>query len=549
MPDQTSRTRTPIHIAVGSLMWPPEQSSGGKPNAAWASDLGLDDLVRGLSSEQRYSPFIRETLLALTADPNVIAWRQAVFNDFMSNPKLAERARQLLPRLADLRMGNALFGKRQRSVLLETADRLSELDMFLNVIQELHQALAETTVQSDALRALAQQLLAIINSETFKDLKQKLPDLQRPLQHFASLTVGINLDAQLRPRSAILLSINEQNFVEARGMLARLLGVRSNDNEETGIAPLHQTPDDPSMRILSPLFQDLEMLIAETVQPVARALTRFVGVSSTPLSGLERELAFYVAAVRMVKELQAHGIPFCQPEIATAAERVTKIDGLVNLNLALRDPARQLVSNEAAFDDEGRIAVLTGPNSGGKTTYVQAVGIAQVMFQAGMMIPANSARISPVDGIYTHFPALETQQQGRLAEEAARLRTVCVKATNQSLVLLNESFSSTTANEAVYLAQDLLCGLRFIGVRAIFATHLVELVDRLAEMETNVTGASRLFSLVAHVELSEDASGEIHATPTFQIRRGVPQGRSYAQEIARRYGISLDQILQARRSQ
>jgi DNA mismatch repair protein MutS len=292
----------------------------------------------------------------------------------------------------------------------------------------------------------------------------------------------------------------------------------------------------------------LENLILETVQPVARALTRYVGVSSSPLSGLERELAFYVAAVRTVKRLEASGITFCQPEIAPPAERFSRIDGLINLNLALRDPSRKLVSSDVTLDDDGRIATLTGPNSGGKTTYLQAVGMAHVMFQAGLVIPAHHARISPLDAIYTHFPALETQQQGRLAEEAARLRTVCLNATPQSLVLLNESFSSTTASEAVFLAQDLLCGLRFIGVRAVYATHLVELVDKLPTMESTVEGASRLYSLVANVEVSEDDNGEIHATPTFQIKRGTPQGRSYAQEIARRYGISLDQILQARRT-
>ena len=549
MPDQSTRTRTPIAITVGSLMWPPGKTSIGKPDSAWAADLGLDEIVRSFSTDVRYASFIRETLLALTADPDVIAWRQAVFNDFLSNPTFAQRAQQLLTRLADLRLGNTLLGKHQRSILLETADRLSELEMFLTIIQELHQALTATTVRSDALKQLQQNLLVIINSENFKDLQVKLPEMQRPLQHFASLTVGINLDPQLRPISAILLSINEHSFTEARTLLARLLGVGGNDEDESGIAALHRTPADPSMRILSPLFQDLEALISETVQPVARALTRYVGVSSTPLSDLERELAFYVAAVQTTKRLEATGITFCQPEIAPPAERVSHIDGLINLNLALRDPSQKLVGNDVALDDNGRIAPLTGPNSGGKTTYLQAVGIAHVMFQAGLAIPARQARVSPLDAIYTHFPALETQRQGRLAEEATRLRTVCLHATPQSLILLNESFSSTTASEAVFLAQDLLCGLRFIGVRAIFATHLVELVDRLPAMEKTIEGTSRLFSLVANVEVREDASGELHATPTFQITRGRPQGRSYAQEIARRYGISLDQILQDRRNQ
>jgi DNA mismatch repair ATPase MutS len=147
--------------------------------------------------------------------------------------------------------------------------------------------------------------------------------------------------------------------------------------------------------------------------------------------------------------------------------------------------------------------------------------------------------MSPVDGIFTHFPALETRQQGRLAEEAARLRTIFAHVTGRSLVLLNETFSSTSSGEALYLAQDMLCGLRSAGARAIFATHLVELVAQVGEIEAAVAGESRLYSLVAGVERRAD--GEF--APTHRITRGAPLGRSYAQEIARQHGISLDQIL------
>src|SRR5258708_26136944 len=110
------------------------------------------------------------------------------------------------------------------------------------------------------------------------------------------------------------------------------------------------------------------------------------------------------------------------------AERTTHSERLVTLHLALRDNATKLVGNNVSLDDQGRIAILTGPNSGGKTTYVQAVGLAQVFFQAGLLVPADKARMSPVDGIYTHFPALESFQ-GRFSEEAARLRVLCLKAT------------------------------------------------------------------------------------------------------------------------
>ncbi len=212
--------------------------------------------------------------------------------------------------------------------------------------------------------------------------------------------------------------------------------------------------------------------------------------------------------------------------------------------LVALQPESNPVANPAHLNGAWRIAVLTGPNSGGKTTYLRAVGLAQVMAQAGLMIPAARARISPVERVLTHFPALENRQQGRLAEEAERLRLLFQQAIPRSLVLLNETFASTSSGEATYLAQDMLCGLRAFGLRAIYATHLTELADHFEEIERAVEGESRLVSLVAGVDL--DAAGE--ATPTYRIAPGLPHARSYAQEIARRHGIRLDQLLAMKRT-
>ncbi|MEL7234028.1 MAG: hypothetical protein AAGK74_06010, partial [Chloroflexota bacterium] len=73
------------------------------------------------------------------------------------------------------------------------------------------------------------------------------------------------------------------------------------------------------------------------------------------------------------------------------------------------------------------------------------------------------------------------------------------------------------------------------------ATHLVELVGRFSEIESAVSANSTLCSLVAGIQITEDGS----PTPTYRVTRGEPLGRSYAQEIARKYGISLNQILDA----
>jgi DNA mismatch repair ATPase MutS len=525
-----------------SLLFPQGKRVAAAAEPAWARDLRLDDLIGVFAAEPRYAAFIRQTLTALTADPEVIAWRQAVLDDFLENAALVQTVEQLLPRLAELRQGRALLGQRQRPPLLETADRLAELDLFISTAQLLHEALQKATLRAAALRTLRDQLARLIADPNFVALRDELPMLQRPLQKLASLTIGVNLDAQLQPSAAVLLSINEQPFGEPRSFLSKLIGQRADPNDESPIAPLHTLPEERHYRLLSPLFQDLERIVSSVVQPVARSLSKYVRISAAPLTNLEQELAFYLSAVRLVQLLRERGIPLTQPQVMASEARLTRIEGLISLHLVLRQPQVAPVPNDVQLDDHGRIAILTGPNSGGKTTYLQAVGLAHVLFQAGLPIAARSAQLSPVDAIFTHFPMPETLQQGRLAEEAARLRHICLRATAHSLVLMNESLSSTVASEATYLAQDVLCGLRAIGVRAIYATHLLDLPDQIPEMHAAVDGASALFSLVAGVRLNADGEGQ----PTFQILRGMPHGRGYAREIAQRHGISLEQILAAR---
>jgi DNA mismatch repair protein MutS len=538
------RMRVSLNIAPVSLLWPAGKPPERTVPAAWEADLGLDELVAGFTSDRRYKPFIRQMLTILTTDTEIITWRQEVLADFLRNPELAEQVDALLPSLSGLRQGNPLLSKCERSLLLETSDRLAELDLYTDVVQRLHKALDTARLASRGLITLRDTLRALLEDENFRELCRQLPELRQPLENITSLTIGINLDFQLRPVSAVLLSINDRRLGESVSFLERLIGSRVDETDDAGIAELHRVPRDHEHRLLTPLFQDLDRLLVEVAKPVARALNRYVRTSSDTLAEMEYELAFYMAAVTLIRRLAEYGVTFCQPEVAPVEERSTHIDGLANVTLALRE-RRAPVLSRVDFGPDGRIAILTGPNSGGKTTYLQGVGLAQVLFQAGLFVPARQARMSPVDTILTHFPALETRQQGRLAEEAERLREIIHRATAYSLVLLNETLSSTTPREALLLAHDLLCGLRVISVRCIYATHFVELADHIAEVEEAVNGESDLFSLVAGVRMA----GGDRPVPTFKVTRGAPFGRSYAQEIAQRYGISLDQILELRRRQ
>jgi DNA mismatch repair protein MutS len=537
----TPRHRTNLNIPSISLMWPGKVPNASSSSASWESDLGLDDLIQTLALDRTYQSFVRKTLAALITDTEVIAWRQAVSADFINNPQLVAQAQQILPRLTHMRQGTSLLGTRQRNLLLDTADHLAELDSYVNIVQQLHDALTASTVESQALIQLRDHLAVLLANEDFQALQRDLPELRAPLENIRSLTIGINLDVELRPYSATLMAINDHQVGEQNSILNRLLGIRTDENDEAGIAQLHYTPRDLNQRPLSPLFQDLDRILTQVAQPVARALSRYVKVGSANIANLENELAFYVGSAKLFLDLAERGIAFCRPEIAASDSRITDIHELTNIALCIK-ATEPPVPSDAEFDDTGRIAILTGPNNGGKTTYLRSVGLAQVMFQAGLFISARDARMSPVDKIATHFPVAESRQEGRLAEEATRLHGLFQQITSSSIVLLNETFSSTSSDEAFYLARDIICGLRVVGVRAIYATHLTQLAENLPEIEAHVEGQSKLFSLVAGIQLTDN--GQV--APTFQITRGLPLGRSYAQEIARHHGISLEQILQVR---
>ena len=226
-------------------------------------------------------------------------------------------------------------------------------------------------------------------------------------------------------------------------------------------------------------------------------------------------------------------------------ERVGELRQAYNLNLVLngagqKDGADCIVRNDVCMDRDRRISILTGPNQGGKTTYTQMVGLCQILAQVGLWVPAADACISPVDNIFTHYPIEESlaKATGRFGDEAQRLGQIFKRATRHSLILLNESLASTSPGESVYLAQDISRILRRMGTRAIFATHLHELAAAVPQLNAEADGDSGVVSLVA----SRLRDGEDGEQRSYRILPGPPMGRSYAREIASKYGISYEQL-------
>jgi DNA mismatch repair ATPase MutS len=528
-----------------------------------AKDLGLSILSQVFTPKAEYQKEILEILSTLCQNLEVIRYRQEVLQDLLDHPRLGERLEALLPSMDALGRYSYPLEK-GANTLHEVTWRMGELESILDCLQGLDEIFQEIAdgLGSHGLRRLREVVSGMRSSKKFQDLEQELPNLMERLHACASLTIGVNLDHNLLPVEATLLSVNEEKFTSP-GLLNRLFA----RDHQAGIAPLHTVPQraspgpyafpiDPELGraanpLMVPLFHDLAKIIEKITKPIVRELQQFTEIQGRMFGALRRDLIFYLGGLRLIARMRGHGLPMCQPEFAPPEARLCQVEETYNLHLALvasagdldRDLSNTIVRNPLDIGPEGRILILTGPNQGGKTTYIQAAGLVQVLAQSGLYVPGTCARVSPVDNIYTHFPKEEKieAETGRFGDEARRLGEIFLHITETSLVLLNETLSSTSAGESLYLAQDIVRILRRTGLRAIYSTHLHELASLVDEINRTTPGESNVTSLVSS-PVDEEPGGNGDIRRNYRIEARPPMGRSYAREIAVRYGIGYSQL-------
>jgi hypothetical protein len=521
-----------------------------KLDPAAAHDLGLEEIIAAFTSDRDHQKEIRTLCFRLPRNPQVITYRQAVLEDLLANPALAERLAALLP-LIDSLFQSSHHLEREMTWLHEVVWRAGELQTIIDCFEGMGEALGlvEGRIRSEGLRILQEEIRNAQRDPTYQRLVRELPGLLAKLQGKASITIGVNLDASLRPVQATLLSVHEKPFTD-QSLLNRLFGGRT---DREGIAPLHSVPqrvdgpyNSPLDPLMIPLFADLASVLEKTAIPIADQLRQYAGLHRGLFTHLRQGLVFYLGAIRFIRGFEKRDLPMCRPQIAPSDERRCEVKDAYNVNLALRyveadDGARPaIVTNDIRIGPDGHILILTGPNRGGKTTYMQGVGAVHILAQLGMRVPGKQAVISPLDHLFTHFPLEEKPDSdaGRFGEEAIRLGRFFEQVTRHSLVLLNESLSSTSFGESLYLAQDLVRILRRIGARVIYSTHLHELASRVDELNDSVPGDSKIVSVVSSPVKAAGAEKD----HTYKLEMRPPLGQSYAREIAARYGISYEQL-------
>ena len=465
----------------------------------------------------------------------------ATFDDMLNCPELTEMFNKLVPVLNDI-----MELRRLEADSGDSEDYLSsitEIELYVSSIKVLHEGLSKVKnrVSSPAFTSLTALICELAESDYYRELNQKLEELTQRVREIRSVTIGVNLDAQLRPSSAGVLSINSEQF-KSGDVLDKILRLNFKNDEYTCIAnlvPFAKKQSENQKTALSLAFNGaINEVYKSSLRSWKRIVQTYVLENTEFLLELMPEFEFLANGTNMLLALRNKGCALCIPEIRPMNERAFSAKALYNPCVALKIDD-EIVSNDLVFDENAAIYVLTGPNRGGKSVITCALGLSLVMMQLGMYVPAQSAILSPVDGIYTHFPtgAEDTIDKGRLGEECARLGEIFDCITPNSLVLLDESLSSTGSYEASYIAAEVLGGLAHIGCRCLFSTHLHELAAEIENINarSRASGGAPIDTLVAGIE------GE--GKRSFLITRAKPDGKSYARDIAQSYGLTYESIL------
>ena len=477
-----------------------------------------------------------------TADAEVIRYRQETFADMMRSPELSDVLRRMIPILGDITELRHL--ENDASLSAESyLYSITEVELYTTLLENLKTGLLsiEDRLESRAFRAFAARIRMLTQSEYYDRLNQKLAELTRRVREIKSVTIGVNLDARLRPDTAGLLAVNNEPFKSGE-VLDKILRMDFKNDEMTCIAPLvpyrKTMTENAQTAMENALYGAIGDVFKTSIKAWKKIVQMYVLENTDFLLRMLPEIEFVTKATELLCRLRDRGCRLCTPTLAAKEEKKLSFRNLENPVVALKTTAT-LVPNDITFDENGMIDVLTGPNRGGKSVLTSGVGLATIMAQLGLPVTADEAVISPVDTVLTHFPtgSEDTIDKGRLGEECARIDVMFGKVTEQSLVLLDEALSSTGSYEGAYIAAEVLQGFSIARCRGIFSTHLHDLaadLDRLNE-SCQAAGGVAIDSLVAAM-----ADG----TRSFKIRRAKPDGKSYARDIAEKYGLSLPKILE-----
>jgi DNA mismatch repair protein MutS len=482
---------------------------------AFFVDLNLDQVIEAITAgKQVYhlKPFFYTPL----HDIDAITYRHEILRD-LEHPTLFEHIQTFAQKMRTMReylaQANKLYYTYQKGRWF-----LDAVGIYCNAVTDLVRDVSRVEVHSRGFVAFRDYVMDYAGSDRFTRLLAETEQLQADLS-------TVNYSLLIRGNSVKVRTYDSERDYSAE--------------VEDAFAKFKQGAV-KDYRVKSRVFAEMDHVEAQILDLVARLYSDIFGhldaycarngkYLDETLAVFDREIQFYVAYLEYIAALKRAGLPFCYPHLSEAGKDVYDDQGF-DVALASKFVAEHapVVCNDFSLQGTERIIVVTGPNQGGKTTFARTFGQVHYLASLGCPVPGRQARLLLFDRLLTHFEKEETiaDLRGKLQDDLVRIHTIVQQATSRSIVILNEMFTSTTLDDALFLSTKIMEQLLHLDVLCVWVTF----IDELASF------AEQTVSMVSTVVPDNPAER------TFKIVRKPADGLAYALAIAEKYRLTYESV-------
>ena len=478
---------------------------------AFFRDLNLDQIVGAVTAgKQEYD--LTAFLLRPVRDIDTLEYRHDVMRE-IQNPAVLERISSFASALRTMRSHLATAEKLHYK---EQSDAwfVDAVEIYCRAVARLAEDLNGLRLSSRGFRLFRQYVNRYAESENFATLAAETDRLKQALAEI---------------RYCLLIE-------DSRILVCRYEGEPDYAAEVTASfarfaqgAPKSYLVDFPDYAEMNHVEAAILSRVARRCPKVFAQLTayreRHSSYCDQKIASFDREVQFYIAYLECIVPLQRAGLTFCYPRLSTTSKMVHAYDTF-DLALAvqlLRDH-KHVVRKDFYLEDKERIFVVSGPNQGGKTTFARTFGQLHYLASLGLPVPGRRAQLFLCDNIFTHFEKEEDVRdlRGKLEDDLLRIHDILMHATGDSVLILNEIFTSTTLHDAVLLSKKVLGRIMELDALGVCVTF----IDELASL------GEQTVSMVSTVVLEDPAQR------TYKLVRRPADGLAYAMTIAERYRLT-----------
>lgn len=519
--DQRLRSHAPASVAdvtFRSLLFPPElwtRRDDRFEAPACFIDLNLDQIVDAIVA-RRDEATLRPIFYTPYHNEDIVRYRQDVFRN-VEVPAVFAALTSFCDEMHRVRIDvgyadQIQYLRHKHMVLLRARSR------YCTAVSGLLRELKCLDLHSRGLRALRSYLTAYASSERFLGLAAESHAVHAGL---SAITYGM-----LFRGDKVIVRKYDSEPDYATMVLERFARFSRTATETQKKPPI----DEHGLNhIEEAILEHVGQLFPEPFQALEQHVERFQTFIDDTVARVDRELGFFLAFLAYLGPLKDLGLPFCYPAVSTSVKETVVVQGF-DLGLAqkLRRQNSAVVCNDFALTGAERIIVVSGPNQGGKTTFARMFGQIHYLAGLGCPVPGREARLFLPDRVFTHFERSErlTNLRSKLEDELIRLKATCDVMTADSVVVLNEIFTSTGLDDQKFLSTRILDFVLATDALCLCVTF----IDALASLNERVVSMVSLMS-------PDDP-----ARRTFRIQRKPADGLAYAVSLAEKHGVTYDRL-------